>query len=77
MNLSESLLALPTQVDVSTQAVKDEVIDVEDLHLLLPAALDDARVCGRCFVVDSCMLFRRVSSSFQQRGHNTDRLIER
>ena len=62
MNLSETLLSLPSLRDISTQAVQAEIIDLEDLHLLLPAPIDDTRGCARCFLVDHCMLFRRVSS---------------
>lgn len=31
--------------------------DVEDF---LPPTINDARVCGRCYVVDTCMLYRKV-----------------
>jgi DNA replication ATP-dependent helicase Dna2 len=35
--------------------------DVEDF---LPPTINDARVCGRCYVVDTCMLYRKVRSLF-------------
>ncbi|KAI0339345.1 Dna2-domain-containing protein [Trametopsis cervina] len=36
--------------------------DVEDF---LPPTIDDARVCGRCYVVDTCMLYRKAVEQVQ------------
>jgi DNA replication ATP-dependent helicase Dna2 len=30
----------------------------------LPPTIDDERLCKRCYAVDTCMLFRKVCSSF-------------
>jgi len=38
---------------------EDSVNDIEEL--VLPPSIDDERVCKKCFVVDTCMLYRRVS----------------
>lgn len=34
--------------------------DVSDLESFLPPTIDDNRTCGKCFALDTCMLFRRV-----------------
>lgn len=34
-----------------------------DMENFLPPTIDDARTCGKCFTVDTCMLYRRVSST--------------
>lgn len=36
--------------------------DVADLESFLPPTIDDARTCGKCFALDTCMLYRRVCS---------------
>ncbi|KAI0794807.1 DNA replication factor Dna2-domain-containing protein, partial [Abortiporus biennis] len=38
---------------------RDEVGDVED-EPFLPPTIDDSRTCGRCFVLDTCMLYRKA-----------------
>ncbi|KAM0786874.1 hypothetical protein ACM66B_002299 [Microbotryomycetes sp. NB124-2] len=35
-----------------------DVGDIEDEPQLLPAAVDDARMCRKCYIKDACMLFR-------------------
>ena len=30
------------------------------IYPLLPLPIDDTRACQRCYVVDSCMLYRKV-----------------
>jgi DNA replication ATP-dependent helicase Dna2 len=37
-----------------------EVVQVEDAGRFLPETIDDERVCKRCFVSDTCMLYRKV-----------------
>lgn len=39
----------------------EEVVEPDEDRPLLPAPIDDERLCKRCFAVDACMLFRRVS----------------
>ncbi|KAI0718426.1 Dna2-domain-containing protein [Cerioporus squamosus] len=36
------------------------VPDVADLESFLPPTIDDIRTCGKCFALDTCMLFRRA-----------------
>jgi DNA replication ATP-dependent helicase Dna2 len=33
---------------------------VEDSELFLPPTIDDERACNRCYVLDACMLYRKV-----------------
>lgn len=40
-----------------------DICDVEDCAVpeaFLPPTIDDVRTCGKCFVVDTCMLYRRA-----------------
>ncbi len=44
----------------------DAVPDVEanvEPEPFLPPTIDDVRTCGKCYVVDTCMLYRRVAFS--------------
>lgn len=41
------------------QLGEESVNDIEES--VLPPSIDDERVCKKCFVVDTCMLYRRVS----------------
>lgn len=36
--------------------------DVPDVEAFLPPTIDDAWQCGKCFALDTCMLYRKVSS---------------
>ena len=38
----------------------DADVDVEEGASFLPPTIDDERVCGRCYALDTCMLYRRV-----------------
>ncbi|KAK4057444.1 DNA replication endonuclease-helicase Dna2 [Microbotryomycetes sp. JL221] len=41
----------------------DEELDLADIEAepqLLPASIDDERTCGKCYVKDACMLYRRA-----------------
>ena len=38
----------------------DADVDVEERASFLPPTIDDERVCGRCYALDTCMLYRRV-----------------
>ena len=43
------------------QDSEDGNIEVEvDLESCLPPTIDDRRICGKCYVLDTCMLFRKV-----------------
>ena len=35
--------------------------DLSDVENFLPPTVDDARTCGKCFMLDTCMLYRKVS----------------
>jgi DNA replication ATP-dependent helicase Dna2 len=38
------------------------IVDIEELsHSFLPPTIDDERACKRCYVVDTCMLYRKVN----------------
>ena len=51
---------LKAQEMISTmQGVKESTI--VDLESFLPPTIDDNRHCGRCYTLDTCMLFRKVS----------------
>jgi len=41
----------------------DVDVDVEEGAPFLPTTIDDERVCGRCYALDTCMLYRRVGDS--------------
>lgn len=43
----------------ATQAIVDESV-----NQLLPQTIDQERACGRCYVSDACMLYRKVLLSF-------------
>lgn len=38
-------------------------LPAEDDDRFLPECMDDERSCSKCYAVDACMLFRKVSSS--------------
>lgn len=62
-----SIATLPTQVGDHSKADRScepPIVDIED-QVLLPAAIDNARTCKRCFMIDSCMLYRKVRVSIQ------------
>lgn len=39
---------------------KDKEERASDIEDFLPPTIDDMRTCGKCYVVDTCMLYRRV-----------------
>lgn len=47
----------------SCEGDADSVQDVVDLESFLPPTIDDNRTCGKCFALDTCMLYRKVSHS--------------
>ncbi|KAI0746475.1 Dna2-domain-containing protein [Daedaleopsis nitida] len=36
------------------------IVAVEDLESFLPATIDDVRTCGKCYALDTCMLYRKA-----------------
>lgn len=40
-----------------------QTVVVEEERQLLPPPIDEARFCSKCYVVDACMLFRKVRLS--------------
>ena len=47
--------------DVIVGATPDPKKIVELEESFLPPTIDDERTCKRCYVVDTCMLYRKVS----------------
>lgn len=47
-------------VSTSDNAGDIEAISLEDLESFLPPTIDDNRICGKCYALDTCMLFRKV-----------------
>lgn len=35
--------------------------EIQAIEAFLPPTIDDARLCGKCYVLDTCMLYRRAS----------------
>lgn len=47
--------------ELDDEEVGREGGEVTGLRAFLPETIDDARICQRCYQVDACMLYRRVS----------------
>jgi DNA replication ATP-dependent helicase Dna2 len=41
----------------------------------LPPTIDDERTCKRCYALDTCMLYRKVSSPLHSSSSETDLVI--
>ena len=41
----------------------------------LPPTIDDERACKRCYALDACMLYRKVSSPLHSSSSETDLVI--
>jgi len=53
----DAALDHPTSVRFAIEVEEEEI---EDQEPFLPAPIDDERVCKRCYVADTCMLFRKT-----------------
>lgn len=51
-------------VSGDTDADETREIPVEDLESFLPPTIDDNRTCGKCYALDTCMLFRKVRATY-------------
>jgi len=52
---------------------KGEEVAVEESFL--PPTIDDERTCKRCYALDICMLYRKVSSRLHSSSSETDLVI--
>lgn len=43
-----------------TVSERDGEASLDDLESFLPPTIDDNRTCGKCFALDTCMLYRKV-----------------
>ena len=53
------------EVNVTEDETSGET-SIDDLESFLPPTIDDHRTCGRCFALDTCMLYRKVRDTFSQ-----------